>query len=170
MTRVESRQPVADNRTDSKRPFWYGLAVGVVVLAIAMAYKIVVTPGPVLFKTTSEGFSVEIDKASGEVQDAERLLGELRDQLTAKDKELQQADSDLKARDERITQLLASLDAARPGLANPAATAARRDLARLLAQPARLTTNPAADAAKLKLASEKLNQASSTLRSLQVKK
>jgi multidrug resistance efflux pump len=161
---------MADKTTDSKKPFWYGLAVGVVVLAIAMAYKIVVTPGPVLFKTTSEGFSVEIDKASREVQDAERLLGELRDQLALKDKELQQADSALRARDESIKQLLAKLDATRPGLANPAATKARLDLSRLLAQTVRVATTPAADAAKLKLANEKLNQASSTLRSLQVKK
>lgn len=149
----------------SGNPIWWGLAIAIVALAAAAAWRLATDNDAFKFRAGADGFEL-ITQAKADLSAATGELDELRRQIEAKDAALKKVATDLTEREGQIQKLLAQLDQASKSAApSPAVQAANEQLARLRASAASsaVSAAPAVDWSKYKTATARIDKANSAL-------
>jgi septal ring factor EnvC (AmiA/AmiB activator) len=100
---------MADPSSHRTTPFTYAAALAVVVLAVAVAYRVAAFRDPVSFGVNREGLDVKVGEAKDQLTSAARQLAELQNQLDAQEKALRMSEADLQAKDAEVRTLVAEL-------------------------------------------------------------
>ena len=95
--------------SEDRRPLWYGIAVGIVILSMAVGYRVVNSQGPVDFKGGVDGIQIKVSHAEKVIESAEREMKAAQQQLDEREAALKKAEQDLRAREVKVQELLASL-------------------------------------------------------------
>lgn len=93
-----------------KKPLWWGLAAGVVILSVAVAYKIVKSDGNVDFQGGMDGIQVKISQAQKTIASAQQEVADAQKQLDEREAQLKTQQQALQEREAKVQELLASLD------------------------------------------------------------
>lgn len=117
------------SNTSDRRVLFYAISAAVLILAGAVAYRIVMTEGDLDFAGGKDGLSVKItqiseaertiESAKEELKAAQEQLAQAQKQLADRNAAFSQAEKDLKDREQRIQQLLQQLE---PSVHKPSAT------------------------------------------------
>jgi chromosome segregation ATPase len=94
---------------EDRRPLWYGIAAGVVILSMAVGYRVVNTQGSVDFKGGVDGIQIKVSQAEKVIESAEREMKAAQQQLDEREAALKKAEQDLRARELKVQELLAGL-------------------------------------------------------------
>ncbi len=135
--------------------FWYLIGAAVALLAAALAWRIAAGSGGVTVDADKDGkFTIRIDEARQELEQAKTDLAKLQGDLQARDDALHEAEQALADKEKRIDELLTKLEkenealGSRGGASAEHAGAIAADLEKLKAErPTRLlmrvpTPNP----------------------------
>ncbi|MGC4086882.1 MAG: hypothetical protein QM756_03080 [Polyangiaceae bacterium] len=95
---------------EDKRPLYYALAIGIVMLTAAVSYRIVKTDGDIDVQGSKDGIQVKITQAQETIDSAQQELSELGKQLDQRQAALEKAEAELRARQDKVTELLGRLE------------------------------------------------------------
>src|SRR6185436_12908456 len=145
-----------------KQPLWWGLAVAMVILSLAVAYKIVKSDGQVDFEGGLDGIQVKVSQA-------QKTIASAQQEVTAAEKQLDERDAALKAREQalseregKLQELIATLDRNQPqATPRTAMSPARAELEKLRAAPLPSAVAPEPVAVKARI--DKLSEFRDTL-------
>lgn len=113
-----------NERSGPPQGFWYLAGATLVILALAVSWRIVQSSGNVALDVGKDGFSIKLDEAKDELMQAQQELTKVKNDLQARSDALNKAASELNEKENRISELLAKLDAESQKLAaNGSATA-----------------------------------------------
>lgn len=93
-----------------RKPLWWALAFGVVVLSCAVSYKIVKADGQVDFQGGADGIQVKISQAQKTIASAQQEVADAQKQLDEREAHLKAQESALQEREAKVDELLASID------------------------------------------------------------
>src|SRR5688572_12975429 len=94
---------------EERRPLWYGVAAGIVILSVAVSYRIVQSEGAVDFSGGVDGIQIKISKAERDIESAQREMSAAQQRLDEREAALKKSELDLRAREAKVQGLLASL-------------------------------------------------------------
>jgi hypothetical protein len=135
--------------SDERRPLWYGVAAGIVILSVAVGYRIVSGSEQVDFSGGVDGIQIKISQAEKAIESAQREMKAGQQQLNEREAALRKAEQELRARESKLQELLANLSP--PATPTPSAGATPRltpkqvrvELEKLQAAPVTSPTPPA---------------------------
>jgi chromosome segregation ATPase len=110
---AEAKADEAGGQGSEKKPLWWGLAIGSVVLSLAVGYRIARSDGAVDFQTGMNGIQVKIDQAQKTIESAQQEVVSAQTALEQREAELAKREAALKEREAQLAQLLASAEAQR---------------------------------------------------------
>jgi chromosome segregation ATPase len=129
---AEKGQPTP---SEDRRPLWYGIAAGIVILSSAVSYRIIKSDGPVDFSGGVNGIEVKISQAQKTIESAQREMSAAQEQLDERAAALKKMEKELHEREARIDQLLASLTPTPSAAPRLSVKQARAELEKIQAQP-----------------------------------
>jgi septal ring factor EnvC (AmiA/AmiB activator) len=145
-----------------KKPLWWGLAVAMVILSSAVAYKIVKSDGQVDFEGGIDGIQVKVSQAQKTIASAQQEVTAAQKQLDERDTALKAREQALSEREGKLQELIATLDRSQQQAAPRAALSpARTELAKLRAAPLPAPVAPEPVAVKARI--DKLSEFRDTL-------
>jgi len=103
---------MTDSTSHRITPVTYATAAAVVVLAVAVAYRVAAFRDPVSFGVNREGLDVKVGEAKEQLTSAAQQLSDLQRQLDAQEKALRKSEADLEAKDAEVRKLVAQLASA----------------------------------------------------------
>lgn len=105
---AEAKADEAEGHGSEKKPLWWGLAIGSVVLSLAVGYRIARSDGSVDFQTGVNGIQVKIDQAQKTIESAQREVASAQTSLEQREADLVKREAALKEREAKLEDLLAS--------------------------------------------------------------
>lgn len=148
----------------TRMPLYWGLAVALVIISAAVAYRIVKSDGPVDVKGGLDGIQVKISEAQKTIASAQQEVTDAQRQLDAREAALAGQEQALHEREAKVQELLARLD--KTDQTTPAPSKLTPEQARLELKSLRATPIPAGAAPELlavKSRIEKLDRLKATL-------
>lgn len=94
---------------EERRPLWYGVAAGIVILSVAVGYRIVQSDGAVDFSGGVDGIQIKISQAEKDIASAQREMVAAQQRLDEREGALKKTELELRAREAKVQELLASL-------------------------------------------------------------
>jgi DNA repair exonuclease SbcCD ATPase subunit len=162
---VASKAEAEEKSGGDRTPLFWGLAIAIVVVSVAVAYRIVKTDGAIDVTGGVDGIQVKISQAQKTIASAQQEMSDAQHQLETRETELKQREQTLQERETKVQELLASLEKATPAsrtLTPQQAQQAQVELKKLrMAPAAAVVTAPEPVAVKARL--EKLDQLRDTL-------
>src|SRR5689334_6210453 len=95
--------------SEERRPLWYGVAAGIVILSVAFGYRIVNGNEQVDFSGGVDGIQIKISQAEKAIESAQREMKAGQQQLNEREAALKKAESELRTREAKLQELLSSL-------------------------------------------------------------
>lgn len=92
-----------------RRPLWYGLSAAIVILALALGYRIAKGDGQVDVSGGADGIQVKISQAQKTIASAQQEMAAAQQQLDERQAALAKAEQALKERDRQLQALVAQL-------------------------------------------------------------
>ena len=139
-----------------RNPISWALAVGLVLVFAAVAYRIVKSDGSVDVKGGVDGIQVKITQAQKTIESAQQEVSDAQRQLAAREAALKQQEQSLRDREAKAQELLASLDKTTTTPRTLTPQQAQVELTKLRAQPPVAVTAPEPVAVKSRI--ERLDQ------------
>lgn len=159
---VAPKAEAADKSGGDRTPLFWGLAIAIVIISAAVAYRIIKTDGAIDVTGGVDGIQVKISQAQKTILSAQQEVSDAQHQLDARETDLKQREQTLQQREAKVQELLASMDKATPASRMLTPQQAQVELKKLRAAPAAaVATAPEPVAVKARL--EKLDQLRATL-------
>lgn len=92
-----------------RRPFWYAVSAAIVILALALAYRIAKGDGQVDVSGGADGIQVKISQAQKTIASAQQEMAAAQRQLDERQAALAKAEQALQERDQQLQALIAQL-------------------------------------------------------------
>jgi chromosome segregation ATPase len=145
-----------DKSAADRRPIYWALAIGLVLVSAAVSYKIVKSDGSVDVTGGVDGIQVKITQAQKTIESAQQEVSDAQRQLDAREASLKQQEQSLREREAKVQELLASIDKTTTAPRTLTPQQAQLELKKLRAAPpvAAGAPEPVAVAARI----EKLDQ------------
>ncbi|HVY30267.1 MAG TPA: hypothetical protein VHB79_27105 [Polyangiaceae bacterium] len=105
-----SKEDAEESGGSERKPLWWALAFGVVVLSCAVAYKIVKADGQVDLQGGADGIQVKISQAQKTIASAQQEVADAQKQLDEREAHLKEQERALQDREAKVAELLASID------------------------------------------------------------
>lgn len=121
--------------SEDRRPLWYGIAVGIVILSTAVGYRVVNSQGPVDFKGGVDGIQIKVSQAEKVIESAEREMKAAQQQLDEREAALKKREQELREREGKVQELVAGLGPTPSGAPRLTTKQARVELEKLQAAP-----------------------------------
>jgi DNA repair exonuclease SbcCD ATPase subunit len=162
-----AEKPEAEEKDGAeKKPLWWGVAAGTVILSLAVGYRIVTGSGDVNIQTNGDGIQVKITEAQKTIESAQEELRSAQQQLKDRESALGKREQALNEREAKVQELIASLDKTTPSPSPHPLTPqqAQAELKKLRASPPVAAAAPMpVEATPVKSRLEKLEQLRSVL-------
>jgi chromosome segregation ATPase len=146
---------------EARTPLYWGLAVALVVISGAVAYRIVKSDGQIDVKGGLDGVQVKITEAQKTIASAQQEVTDAQHQLDARETALNGQERALREREAKVQELLARLDNTTPAPSKLTPEQARLELKSLRATPLAAAAAPEPLAVKSRI--EKLDRLKATL-------
>src|SRR6185503_18618968 len=99
-------KPEAEEKDGAeKRPLWWGLAAGTVILSLAVGYRIVTGNGAVNIQTGADGIQVKISEAQKTIESAQEEVSGAHQQLKDRESALGKREQALTEREAKVQEL-----------------------------------------------------------------
>jgi small-conductance mechanosensitive channel len=143
-------------KSDDRRPLYYAGAFAIVVITLAVAYRIVGSSGAIDVKGGLDGIQVKISEAQKTIESAQQQMTDAQRQLDQREAALRASEEALRAREAKVETLLAGMTTT-PAAPTPRLSVreARVELDKITAAPSVLPA-PSASPARPQL--EKLGE------------
>ena len=145
-----------DKSAADRRPIYWALAIGLVLVSAAVSYKIVKSDGSVDVKGGVDGIQVKITQAQKTIESAQQEVSDAQHQLIAREASLKQQEQSLRDREAKVQELLASVDKTTTAPRTLTPQQAQLELKKLRAEPSVAAGVPEPIAVKSRI--EKLDQ------------
>jgi len=109
-TAVADKPEAEEKDGAEKKPLWWGLAAGTVILSLAVGYRIVTGNGAVDIQTGADGIQVKISQAQKTIESAQEEVSSAQQQLKDRESALSRREQALSEREAKVQELIASLD------------------------------------------------------------
>lgn len=157
------KEDAEESGGSERKPLWWALAFGVVVLSCAVSYKIVKADGQVDFQGGADGIQVKISQAQKTIASAQQEVADAQKQLDERESHLKQQETALQEREAKVAELLASLDHTDKAAAKLTAQQAQTELKKLRTAPPLAAAAGAGAASPVKVRIDKLGELRSDL-------